>query len=942
MLQSGSQTSSVLMPPGYYSGDLGEWKTLPWPDEQGEKIELLEGSLGPALIDWAEWRTDEPGLLNDEGKPWRFTDGQARFLILWYAFDERGRFVYRRGAKRGAKGPIVHSTPVMTPDGWTTHGELKVGSKVFAEDGSVTTVVDLRPEVLEPTYRVKFRDGSHVDCTGSHRWPVEVFLGRGKRVREIKTVDEMLDAGLKFKRKSCASSKSKSGDVARFKALPSPLVEGAHVDMPIHPYVLGYWLGDGDKCSPRIVGDFDDMQHLVSEMDRLGVEHSELYHTHGNTYRVRFGKGVAHEWLREIGVLNNKHIPQWLLRASSEQRWALLQGLVDSDGHVEKNGQVEISLLDNQLADDVFELAVSLGLMPTSTTGKTSLNGKAYGDRKRIRFTPMDGEVVSRLPRKLGRTVRKRKHSVPFSRSRTIVDIERIESQPARCITVEHESHVYLVGERNVPTCNTGKDPFGAALCNLEFLGPSQLWFDGDRWTGKRHRMPLVQIASNSENQSKDLLRIANSQLGRDATDFYELDKGMTATYVRNTGARMEVLTASEKSAEGDPATFIVLNETHHMTKESGGHNVAAVARRNVGKSKATLQARMVDLTNAHTQGSDSVGERTFEAWQKQVSGKYKHLKKDILYDSIEYDPRLDFYDAEQREVAIRQAYADAPWADLERLGDEIVDPELSAADAIRFYLNGIAEQEDAYLAASSFAALADPSLMFDEGDQIAMFLDCSKSEDATALMGCRIRDGFNQTIGVWSRPRGARGEGFLVDRDEVDAVVREVMQTYKVVWFGVDPSPAKDDSTEASYWLPVIDGWHRDFGRKLRAWATPGAKGNAVLWDMRLSSPGGANRNRLFASEVEVIQQQVDNDGLDGPFRHDGSPALVAHVNNTRMRWNKFGMAVGKKTRDSSQLVDLCVAMIGANVGRRESLNSGKVRLSSRSGKSARFVALR
>ena len=110
-------------------------------------------------------------------------------------------------------------------------------------------------------------------------------------------------------------------------------------------------------------------------------------------------------------MLGNKHIPQWLLRASSEQRWALLQGLVDSDGYVAKNGQVEISLLNNRLADNVFELAVSLGLMPTFTTGKTSFNGKAYGYRKRIRFTPMDGEVVSRLPRKFERTVRKRKHS---------------------------------------------------------------------------------------------------------------------------------------------------------------------------------------------------------------------------------------------------------------------------------------------------------------------------------------------------------------------------------------------------------------------------------------------------------------------------------------------------------------------------------------------------
>jgi hypothetical protein len=218
------------------------------------------------------------------------------------------------------------------------------------------------------------------------------------------------------------------------------------------------------------------------------------------------------------------------------------------------------------------------------------------------------------------------------------------------------------------------------------------------------------------------------------------------------------------------------------------------------------------------------------------------------------------------------------------------------------------------------------------------MFLDCSKSEDATALMGCRISDGYNQTLGVWSRPRGPRGEGYLVDRDQVDARVREIMEIYKVVWFGVDPSPAKDDTTEASYWRPLIDAWHRDFRRKLRCWAT---KTHSVLWDMRLSEPGAADRNRRFSQEVEIIQDLIDKDGLDGPFRHDGNPALTAHVNNTKIRWNKFGLAIGKTSRDSHQLVDLCVAMVAANVGRREALNSGKVRARRKAGPKKRRKVL-
>ena len=99
-----SLDSDTSLLPGYYRGDLGELRTLPWPTDPVKKRLLMENSLGPRIIDWAEWRTDEPGLINDEGEPWRFTDGQARFLILWYAFDEHGRFIYRRGAKRGSKG----------------------------------------------------------------------------------------------------------------------------------------------------------------------------------------------------------------------------------------------------------------------------------------------------------------------------------------------------------------------------------------------------------------------------------------------------------------------------------------------------------------------------------------------------------------------------------------------------------------------------------------------------------------------------------------------------------------------------------------------------------------------------------------------------------------------------------------------------------------------
>lgn len=471
----------------------------------------------------------------------------------------------------------------------------------------------------------------------------------------------------------------------------------------------------------------------------------------------------------------------------------------------------------------------------------------------------------------------------------------------------------------------TGKDPMGGAVCDIELIGPSQLVLDADGWHGERHSMPLVQIASNSEAQSKDVLRVANALLGKEARAYYDLDCGETRTIVRGTGGRTEVLTASESSAEGDPATFIFLNETHHMTQSSGGHRVAAVARRNVGKSPAHLQARVMDGTNAHAQGMDSVAERTYEAWRAQVEGKA--ARKDILYDSIEAPSDTDLFDDASRREGLRAAYADAPWADLDRLDGEVLDPETTVADSIRYYLNGLAAAEDAWVDPRKFDALGRPDLSLLDGDQIALFLDCSKSGDATGLVACRLADGLVATLGKWERPGGKSGEGWLAPRDEVDGAVRYAFERYRVAWFGVDPSPAKDDDTEVNYWLPLCDAWHREFGKKLKIWATPGVggkNGHAVLFDMRIKTLGGKARNLQFTQAAMQCAQDIDENGT---LIWDGDPRLQLHVHQAKRRTNPWGVSLGKVTRDSAKRVDLAVCMVGARMGRRIVLNSGKIR---------------
>lgn len=487
----------------------------------------------------------------------------------------------------------------------------------------------------------------------------------------------------------------------------------------------------------------------------------------------------------------------------------------------------------------------------------------------------------------------------------------------------------------------TGKDPLLAAWMHLEFLGPTQVAdIDGDRVIGRQHTMPLVQVAANSEAQAFDVLRIANAMLPTDTRQFYGIDIGATRTQLDN-GGRFECLTSSESSAEGDPTTAGGINESHHMKSSNGGHRLFGVVRRNVGKSPRDLQARLGEFTNGHEEGADSIAERSFRAWQAQVSGKAVG-KRDILYDSVEALPGTDIYDKSSRRAGLAAAYSDAQWADLERLEDEVLDPDLSVSEALRFYFNLIAANEESWVEPRKFEAMAEPFTVVAEREPVALFLDCSKSQDSTALIGCRISDGHVFTLRVWQRPPGKLGETWRVPRTEVecvlpgdvsvDAEVRAAHQRFRVWWFGVDPSPATEDTTEANYWLPLVDRWHQDFGRSLPLWATPGAKGHSVKFDLRTSQFGGSDRNRMFVEMARLTAEAIDETTeTHRVFTHDGDPTLIMHVRNARNHPTQWGVSLGKENRNSSRLVDAAVTMVGARLGRQIVLNSGKFKTGQR-----------
>lgn len=457
-----------------------------------------------------------------------------------------------------------------------------------------------------------------------------------------------------------------------------------------------------------------------------------------------------------------------------------------------------------------------------------------------------------------------------------------------------------------------GKSPFMAAIAIAEFLGPVRfagLGADG-RLRGKRVPLPLVQIAGFSIAQTNNTMSMVIAMLEESpAVAEYRLDVGTTRITAAG-GGRLEPITSSGSTTEGARPTFCVLDETHLWKPADGLITFAETIRRNLGKSRDGL-ARSVETTNAHEMGQDSVAERSYLAWEAQRDGRARGST--ILYDSREAPPETPLDDEERLTDALRLVYGHSSWVQLDRVIDEINDPDTSPSLSRRFYLNQLVVAEDAWIRPYEWDACRDPKRRLEERDEIALFFDGSKSDDATGLVGCRLSDGHVVTFGVWRRPPelGA-GEAWVVPRNEVQDIVERVFARYDVRAFWADPGAGRDDEGE-KYWYPSIDKWGAEWGGQLDLWAQDaGADRHAVMWNMSGTSKG--LRQRLFTEACE----QTATDVQDHNLTHDGNPTLREHATNAKRRPNAYGISIGKDHPGSNYKIDLAVCAVGARMCRR------------------------
>ena len=363
-------------------------------------------------------------------------------------------------AARPAMGKaLALDTPLPTPDGWTTMGEVEVGDRLIGADGRATTVI-AATEVLHgrPCYEVHFSDGSVLVADEQHQWFTETRSDRRVgRTGSVKTTREIHDT---------LRTETTEPRANHSVPLTAP-IQLAAKELPISPYALGIWLGDGHSAGARITTADDQV------LENLRAEGYLVEPSGHLVYSLRLPSEPEHEptersstvlaLLRKLGVLGDKHIPADYLRASEAQRRDLLAGLLDSDGYANPTGTVQFAVTSRRLAYEAWELILSLGYKATMRTKQVAGRSIDSSTCYIVTFTPHN--PVFRLKRKLDRQTR-RVH--PTTRTRYVTEVRPVPSVPVRCVQVANEDHLYLAGRNWIPTHNSTIGLDFARSCSIK------------------------------------------------------------------------------------------------------------------------------------------------------------------------------------------------------------------------------------------------------------------------------------------------------------------------------------------------------------------------------------------------------------------------------------------------------------------------------------------
>jgi hypothetical protein len=447
-----------------------------------------------------------------------------------------------------------------------------------------------------------------------------------------------------------------------------------------------------------------------------------------------------------------------------------------------------------------------------------------------------------------------------------------------------------------------GKDPLAACLSVAAMFAEVTFdHWDGEHPVGREEPAAWIQLVAVSQEQTQNTMKLFPSLISIEARRYYGIQVGKLNVWGLGDTRQIQSVTNNPLSIEGKRPTLVIRNETQNWNSSNGGHEMAGAIDGNAAKSEDGA-ARMLDICNAYRPGEDSVAQRAREGWDKTQGDDAQAADFGLLYDSLEAPPDAPLT-VEDAPAVVASIRGDAVWLSVKRIIASILNPSNPASESRRKWYNQITAAEDAW-ADPNKVKLCPTDEQLAPGDEVVLFGDGSKSDDATGLLAVRVSDGLAQVLHV-QQPR----KGSIVDRDALDHAVTLAFGTYDVIGFWFDPSHAKDDDAEGDnrFWWPLCDDWMARYGNRLKFWAVnSGDRRHAIAWDM--TSPA---RQSLFVPAVEQLETDIEN----GQFRFHRSNWLLEHLINARRAPSKFGVSMRKDGRESRKKIDLAVCAAGARM---------------------------
>jgi hypothetical protein len=326
---------------------------------------------------------------------------------------------------------LALDTDIPTKDGFKKMSEIQVGDIVFDGDGNYTTVENVSDIHYNPCYKIVFDTNEEIICDHEHRW----------EICSLEDKTQVVDTDAIF---NIINNK----EPVRIK---NTCINVEEKELPIDPYVLGIWLGDGTKSC----GGVTNMHKEVwDEIINRGYSIGDKLNPATDVADTRTIYGIQPH-LKLLNVLNNKHIPDIYLRSSRAQRIDLLRGLMDSDGYFHKTrNRCVMNTTSLVQAKYYSELITSLGercsIIPAkgSGFGKTNINC-FHVSFKTTSFSPFLVRNIDYLDLINPKT----KNAFRYVKS-----ITKIDTVPTKCITVNSPLSTYLATRNYIKTHNTNKE----------------------------------------------------------------------------------------------------------------------------------------------------------------------------------------------------------------------------------------------------------------------------------------------------------------------------------------------------------------------------------------------------------------------------------------------------------------------------------------------------